>query len=214
MLPLDAPDPDDPDGTDPTPGRVLLREVMGQDCVFIANDWHSGLVPVYLASRFRPSGVYKVMMRPSRKRRSQRCRVACNDHDCELFARLRIDAPKIALAALQGFGQPQSATVSHGMPSQDARSVFAIHNLAYQGVFPESAFNAFGLSREWFDRFRFVKVCACGTRARTGVGTNAPAAHSQLRQIERPRARFHLTRLLSYHFRLRTAPPSTSCKRP
>jgi starch synthase len=30
----------------------------GQDCVFIANDWHSALVPVYLAAKYRPHGVY------------------------------------------------------------------------------------------------------------------------------------------------------------
>jgi hypothetical protein len=30
----------------------------GQDCVFVANDWHAALVPVYLASKYRPNGVY------------------------------------------------------------------------------------------------------------------------------------------------------------
>lgn len=30
----------------------------GEDCVFIANDWHSALVPVYLAAKYRPYGVY------------------------------------------------------------------------------------------------------------------------------------------------------------
>ena len=28
-------------------------------CVFVANDWHAAMVPVYLASRFRPHGVYR-----------------------------------------------------------------------------------------------------------------------------------------------------------
>ncbi|KAF8061313.1 SS1 [Scenedesmus sp. PABB004] len=31
----------------------------GQDCVFIANDWHAALVPVYLAAKYRPHGVYE-----------------------------------------------------------------------------------------------------------------------------------------------------------
>jgi starch synthase len=31
----------------------------GEDCVFIANDWHAALVPVYLAAKYRPHGVYK-----------------------------------------------------------------------------------------------------------------------------------------------------------
>eukprot|EP00798_Chlamydomonas_sp_ICE-L_P027184 gene27184-2425_t len=31
----------------------------GQDCVFVANDWHAALVPVYLAAKYRPNGTYK-----------------------------------------------------------------------------------------------------------------------------------------------------------
>ena len=31
----------------------------GDDCVFIANDWHGALVPVYLAAKYRPHGVYQ-----------------------------------------------------------------------------------------------------------------------------------------------------------
>eukprot|EP00879_Flechtneria_rotunda_P017220 GHRR01018041.1.p1 GENE.GHRR01018041.1~~GHRR01018041.1.p1 ORF type:complete len:421 (+),score=103.09 GHRR01018041.1:241-1503(+) len=34
------------------------KELYGQDCVFIANDWHAALVPVYLAAKYRPHGVY------------------------------------------------------------------------------------------------------------------------------------------------------------
>jgi hypothetical protein len=30
----------------------------GEDCVFVANDWHAAMVPVYLAGKFRPGGVY------------------------------------------------------------------------------------------------------------------------------------------------------------
>jgi starch synthase len=30
----------------------------GEDCVFIANDWHAALVPVYLAAKYRAHGVY------------------------------------------------------------------------------------------------------------------------------------------------------------
>jgi len=30
----------------------------GDECVFFANDWHTGLVPVYLAAKYRPAGVY------------------------------------------------------------------------------------------------------------------------------------------------------------
>ncbi|XP_068644166.1 soluble starch synthase 1, chloroplastic/amyloplastic-like [Aristolochia californica] len=31
----------------------------GQKCLFLANDWHAGLVPVLLAAKYRPHGVYK-----------------------------------------------------------------------------------------------------------------------------------------------------------
>ena len=31
----------------------------GQDVVFVANDWHAGLVPTLVASKYRPHGVYK-----------------------------------------------------------------------------------------------------------------------------------------------------------
>ena len=33
--------------------------LFGDDCVFIANDWHCALVPVYLAAKYRPHGVYQ-----------------------------------------------------------------------------------------------------------------------------------------------------------
>ncbi|XP_011044647.1 PREDICTED: starch synthase 1, chloroplastic/amyloplastic isoform X1 [Populus euphratica] len=31
----------------------------GEKCLFLVNDWHAGLVPVLLASKYRPYGVYK-----------------------------------------------------------------------------------------------------------------------------------------------------------
>lgn len=31
----------------------------GDDCIFIANDWHAAMVPVYLAAKYRPGGVYQ-----------------------------------------------------------------------------------------------------------------------------------------------------------
>lgn len=30
----------------------------GDDCVFVANDWHTALVPILLAGKYRPYGVY------------------------------------------------------------------------------------------------------------------------------------------------------------
>ncbi|KAJ4726671.1 Starch synthase, chloroplastic/amyloplastic [Melia azedarach] len=31
----------------------------GEKCLFLVNDWHAGLVPVFLAAKYRPYGVYK-----------------------------------------------------------------------------------------------------------------------------------------------------------
>ncbi|DBA69675.1 TPA: hypothetical protein ACH3X2_012611 [Trebouxia sp. C0005] len=36
----------------------LDEGLFGDDCIFIANDWHGALVPVYLAAKYRPHGVY------------------------------------------------------------------------------------------------------------------------------------------------------------
>mmetsp|Transcript_3620 Transcript_3620/g.22666 ORF Transcript_3620/g.22666 Transcript_3620/m.22666 type:complete len:703 (+) Transcript_3620:3-2111(+) len=37
----------------------LQGSVYGEKCVFVANDWHAGMVPVYLAAKYRPYGVYR-----------------------------------------------------------------------------------------------------------------------------------------------------------
>jgi glycogen synthase len=34
------------------------KGLYGEDCIFIANDWHAALVPVYLAAKYRSHGVY------------------------------------------------------------------------------------------------------------------------------------------------------------
>lgn len=34
------------------------KGLYGQECVFMANDWHTSLVPVYLAAKYRRFGVY------------------------------------------------------------------------------------------------------------------------------------------------------------
>lgn len=31
----------------------------GEDVVFIANDWHTALLPCYLKSMYKPKGIYK-----------------------------------------------------------------------------------------------------------------------------------------------------------
>lgn len=37
----------------------LDEGLFGDDCIFIANDWHGALVPVFLAAKYRPHGVYQ-----------------------------------------------------------------------------------------------------------------------------------------------------------
>ena len=37
----------------------LDEGLFGDDCIFIANDWHGALVPVYMAAKYRPHGVYQ-----------------------------------------------------------------------------------------------------------------------------------------------------------
>ncbi|GLC42205.1 hypothetical protein PLESTB_000642100 [Pleodorina starrii] len=37
----------------------IPRSKYGEDVVFVANDWHASLVPVYLAAKYRPHGVYR-----------------------------------------------------------------------------------------------------------------------------------------------------------
>ena len=41
--------------TDEAPGFPY-----GDKVVFLANDWHAGLVPTYIAGKYRQHGVYKV----------------------------------------------------------------------------------------------------------------------------------------------------------
>lgn len=36
----------------------LGGSLYGEQCVFICNDWMAGLVPIYLAAKYRPHGVY------------------------------------------------------------------------------------------------------------------------------------------------------------
>ena len=48
-----------PEGGGPGPKKASTAvSKYGEDCVFVANDWHAAMVPVYLAGKFRPGGVY------------------------------------------------------------------------------------------------------------------------------------------------------------
>ncbi|XXG90032.1 hypothetical protein AAC387_Pa12g1896 [Persea americana] len=69
----------------------------GEKCLFLVNDWHASLVPVLLAAKYRPHGVY-----------------------------------------------------------QDARSILVIHNLAHQGVEPDTTYGNLGLPSEWYGALEWI----------------------------------------------------------
>ena len=58
------PDPSADQTDRPTPtrfdrqNRIATRPLKKQDITFLANDWHAALVPVYLAAKYRPHGVF------------------------------------------------------------------------------------------------------------------------------------------------------------
>ncbi|XP_028106751.1 granule-bound starch synthase 1, chloroplastic/amyloplastic-like [Camellia sinensis] len=69
----------------------------GEDVVFIANDWHTALLPCYLKTKYKPMGIYK-----------------------------------------------------------NARVVFCIHNIAYQGRFPFADFSLLNLPEQFKGSFDFI----------------------------------------------------------
>lgn len=38
---------------------VLVSMILGEDVIFIANDWHSALVPCYLKANYKSKGLFK-----------------------------------------------------------------------------------------------------------------------------------------------------------
>ncbi|CAL5396353.1 unnamed protein product [Camellia sinensis] len=75
----------------------LSRTNAGEDVVFIANDWHTALLPCYLKTKYKPMGIYK-----------------------------------------------------------NARVVFCIHNIAYQGRFPFVDFSLLNLPEQFKGSFDFI----------------------------------------------------------
>jgi len=41
-----------------SPMHVLFSHNAGEDVVFVANDWHTGLLPCYLKSMYQSRGIY------------------------------------------------------------------------------------------------------------------------------------------------------------
>jgi len=113
----------------------------GERCVFVSNDWHAALVPSYLAAKYRRNGVYTVRRCPP-----------CPPHVCAALscepARWPAQAPQAARRRRDS--APDRAAARPRAPrAQEARCIFAIHNLSHQGVEPAATFPNLGLPDDW-----------------------------------------------------------------
>ncbi len=77
---------------------AISGSTYGDDCIFIANDWHASMVPVYLAAKYRPGGVYgsarsvlaihnlRHQVGARRQHMLQGCPLSGGSKQCSLFA--------------------------------------------------------------------------------------------------------------------------------
>lgn len=102
----------------------------GEDVVFIANDWHTALIPCYLKTIYKPKGVYKS------------ARVGT------LFACLELSNIRIMVSQL--------LLKSEDFCFVNFQVAFCIHNIAYQGRFGFTDFSLLNLPDEFKSSFEFV----------------------------------------------------------
>ena len=146
----------------------------GNRVVFVANDWHAGLVPSYLAGKYRRSGVYTVQPR------GPQCGPTAVPAHCSHVARATAaHASNHGSGAGAGTTRPCPCAAADAV--QDARCIFAIHNLSHQGVEPAATYANFGLPEDW------CAPCPCcyhsGCTCRTGsqesrCPSSLPAGHA------------------------------------
>ena len=99
----------------------------GDNCIFIANDWHASMVPVYLAAKYRPGGVY----------RSARSVLAIHN--------LRHQVGRGSEPHMSSPVWRRSTTAQQcASPEQGACG------RAAQGVFPPTSYAGYGLPGEWY----------------------------------------------------------------
>lgn len=146
----------------------------GDDCIFIANDWHASMVPVYLAAKYRPGGVYRSArsvlaihnLRHQVRAHARTCRqlqqsppLLCSPHKLRHHATAQhspssCHQPPHA-AHLQQLQQPHhcAAHLQQLQPSPrcaaHAAHVCGVAGAA-QGVFPPTSYAGYGLPGEWY----------------------------------------------------------------
>jgi hypothetical protein len=152
-------------------------EPYGQRCMFVANDWHASLVPLYLAARFRPHKVscaclarhstLKMVLKMVLKTDTYSCTWWDGRSGCTMYHDERIwvhghghghpgcvalgmhVAPAPYPPALYQ-PPPPPLLSSHSLQVHtESRCVLALHNLAHQGSFPPSAYGGLGLAGDW-----------------------------------------------------------------
>jgi granule-bound starch synthase len=101
----------------------------GEDVVFIANDWHTALLPCYLKSMYKPKGIYKS------------ARVGT------LFA---------CMSFSYNSGQPSFYSKPWISALPHFQVAFCIHNIAYQGRFGFADFRLLSLPDEFKSSFDFI----------------------------------------------------------
>lgn len=103
----------------------------GDDCIFIANDWHAAMTPVYLAAKYRPGGVYgnARSVLAIHNLRHQVCR--------NFMDRTYINLP--AFADSDPF-----------VPFLVALKFDGVLVTVAQGVFPPKTFATYGLPGHWY----------------------------------------------------------------
>lgn len=97
--------------------------------MFIANDWHTALIPCYLKTIYKPKGIY----------------TSAKVGTCSLWKCLH----KIS-------GQPPFYSKVEFCFVNILQVAFCIHNIAYQGRFAFSDFSLLGLPDELKSSFDFI----------------------------------------------------------
>lgn len=102
----------------------------GEDVVFIANDWHTALLPCYLKTRYQAHGIYKNAKVSCHETRSWSC-----------------------------FSRPRYWYISNwflGNHLTGFQVAFCIHNIAYQGRFAFADFSCLNLPDTFKSSFDFI----------------------------------------------------------
>eukprot|EP00955_Chlamydomonas_euryale_P111906 366097-Chlamydomonas_euryale.AAC.19 len=107
------------------------------NCVFIANDWHTAMLPVYLQARVMQGG------QPVRAR----CCVVFSFVVLHSFHCEVVDTVALLHRTLQAHYRDYNQMTY-------SRAVFVIHNMAHQGRGPYDEINQFELSNEYKEKFR------------------------------------------------------------